>query len=190
MLLIPPLTLHPGQLGLDASRGLDEGHRVVVVLLHAGGHGEHVGVEDDVLGREADLFGEDAVRPPADLELALDGVGLAALVKGHHHHRRAVAAHQRGLAAEGVLAFLQADGVDDALALDARRPASITLHLELSIMNGHAGDVRLGGDQVQEPDHGPLGIEHALVHVDVDDLRAAVDLLAGDRHRVLVALRP
>ena len=94
MLLMPPLTLQPGQLGLDPARGLDEVDRVVVVLLHAGGDGEHVGVEDDVLGREADLLGEDAVGAPADLDLALDGVGLALLVEGHHDHRRAVAAHQ------------------------------------------------------------------------------------------------
>jgi hypothetical protein len=41
----------------------------------------------------------------------------------------------------------------------------------------HAGDVRLRGDQVEEGDHRLDGVEHALVHVDVDDLRAVLDLL-------------
>src|SRR5690242_21423768 len=47
---------------LDLARGLDEIDAVVVVLLDAGGDGEDVGIEDDVLGREVDLFREDLVR--------------------------------------------------------------------------------------------------------------------------------
>ena len=54
----PPETWLNGKRRLMFARGLDEGHRVVVVLLDAGGDGEHVGVEDDVFGREADLFGQ------------------------------------------------------------------------------------------------------------------------------------
>ena len=56
----------------DPAHRLDEVDAVVVVLLDAGGDGEDVGVEDDVLGREADLLGEDAVGPRADLDLALE----------------------------------------------------------------------------------------------------------------------
>ena len=44
----------------------------------------------------------------------------------------------------------------------------------------HLGDVRLGRDQVQERAHGMDGVQQALVHVDVDDLRAGVHLLARD----------
>ena len=47
----------------------------------------------------------------------------------------------------------------------------------------HAGDVGLGGDQLQEGVHRLLGVEQALVHVDVDDLRAVLDLLARDLDR-------
>jgi hypothetical protein len=46
--------------------------------------------------------------------------------------------------------------------------------------HGHARDVGLGGDEVEELDHRLLGIEQAFVHVDVDDLRAVRDLIAGD----------
>ena len=38
---------------------------------------------------------------------------------------------------------------------------------------------------VQEPDHRSLGVEHGLVHVDVDDLGAGFDLLARHGHRGL-----
>ena len=59
--------LRPGAGPLDAARRLDERDGVVVVLLDAGGDREDVRVEDDVLGREADLLGEDAIGALADL---------------------------------------------------------------------------------------------------------------------------
>ena len=99
--------LGAGQVLLDPARGLDEVHRVVVVFLDTGGDGEDVRVEDDVLGREAHFVDQDAVGTLADLDLALVGVGLAGLVEGHHHRGGAIATHQLGLVAEGVLAFLQ-----------------------------------------------------------------------------------
>ncbi len=86
------------QVGLDPARGVDEVDRVVVVLLHAGGDGEDVGVEDDVFGRKADLVDQDPVGALADADLLLVGRGLALLVEGHHHHRRAVLEHRRGVA--------------------------------------------------------------------------------------------
>ena len=46
--------------------------------------------------------------------------------------------------------------------------------------DGHARDVGLRGHEIQEAHHGGLRIEHALVHVDIDDLRAGDDLLARD----------
>ena len=70
------------------------------------------------------------------------------------------------------------------------RPASITAPLGLVDHDRHAGDVGLGGDQVEEGGHGLLGVEQALVHVDVDDLRAVLHLAArdGQRRRVVARL--
>ena len=170
--------LGAGQVLLDPARRLDEVDRVVVVLLDAGGHREDVRVEDDVLGRESDFVDEDAVGAPADLDLALVGVGLSLLVEGHHHGRRAVAAQQLRLVAELVFAFLHADRVDDALALDAAQPGFDHLPFRAVDHDRHARYVGLRRDQVQEADHRGLAVEHGLVHVDVDDLRAVLDLLA------------
>ncbi len=50
------------QVRLDPARGLDEVDGVVVVLLDAGRDGEDVRVEDDVLGRKADLVDQDVGR--------------------------------------------------------------------------------------------------------------------------------
>ncbi len=51
---------HARQLRLDATHGLDEGDRVVVVLGQSGADGEDVGVEDDVLRLETDLLRQQA----------------------------------------------------------------------------------------------------------------------------------
>ena len=74
----------------DLARGLNEVERIGVVLLDPGRDGEDVRIEDDVLGRETDGFGQDAKGALADLHLARGGIGLAGLVEGHHHDRRAI----------------------------------------------------------------------------------------------------
>jgi hypothetical protein len=60
-------------------------------------------------------------------------------------------------------------------------PASMTSHLEESIITGTTGDVGLGRNEFQEAVHGRHPVDHALVHVDVDDLGAGLDLLPGHR---------
>ena len=129
--------------------------RVVVVLLDAGGDGQDVRIEDDVLRREADFLRQDAIGALADLDLALEAVGLAVLVEGHHHHRRAVTADQLRLAHELLLAFLEADRVDDALALQALQAGLDDRPFRAVDHDRHAGDVRLRGDQVQESASSP-----------------------------------
>ena len=64
---MPPLNLARGQVLLDPARRLDEIDRVIVVLLQAGGDGQDVRVEDDVLRRKAGLFGQNLVGARADL---------------------------------------------------------------------------------------------------------------------------
>ncbi len=73
------------------ARRLDVGEPVVVVLLDAGRDRKDVGIEDDVLGRKADLLGQELVGALADRDLALGGVGLALLVEGHDDDGGAVA---------------------------------------------------------------------------------------------------
>ena len=173
---------------LDPRGGFDVVHGVVVVLLDPGGNGEDVRVEDDVLGRKAHLLGKDPVRPPADLHLPLGSVGLPLLVERHHDDGRPVAPHQRCLADEALLALLEADRVDHAFTLNALEPGFDDRPLGRVDHHWHPADVRLGGDELEEGRHRLLGIEHSLVHVDVEHLGAALDLLARDLEpRVVVA---
>ena len=162
---------------LDEAGRLDEVSGVVGVLLDAGADGQDVRVEDDVLGREVDPFGEKRVGALTDLHLAVDAVGLALLVEGHHHHARSVSAQQPRLGQEILLALLERKRVDDPLPLDAcearlqHRPLGAVDH------DRDAGDLGLHRDPVQEPGHAPLRVEQPLVHVDVEDVGAAAHLL-------------
>ena len=106
---------------LDDRRRLDEILRVVVVFFEAGRDREDVRIENDVGRIDAGRFGQQLVGALADLDLALDGVGLARFVERHHDHRRAVAADGLRLVQEIGFAFLEADRVDDRLALHALR---------------------------------------------------------------------
>ncbi len=153
------------------------------MLLDPRRHGEDIGVEDDVLGREADLVDQDVVGAGADLDLAGGRVGLAHLVEGHDHDGGAVAQAFDRMIAEGLLALLHADRVDDGLALDALQARLDHLPFGAVDHHRHAGDVGLGRDQVEEGPHGDGAVQQALVHVDVDDLGAGLDLLAGDVER-------
>jgi hypothetical protein len=87
------------------------------MLLDASADGEDVRIDDDVLGREAGLAGEQLDRPMGDGDAALDGLGLPSFVEGHDHDRGTVAARQACLAQELDLALLEGDRVDDGAAL-------------------------------------------------------------------------
>ncbi len=177
-----------GQVVLDPARGLDEIHRVIVVLFDAGGDREDVGVEDDVFGRKAHAVHQQAVSALADRGLAREGVGLALLVEGHDDRRRAVAPAELRLADELALAFLQRDRVDDALALHTLEPGFDDAPLRAVDHHRHARDVGFAGNEVQIARHAAGRVQHRLVHVDVDDLGAVFDLLARYGHGFLELL--
>ena len=111
------------QVRADPARGLDEGDAVTVVLLHPGRDGENVGVEDDVLGRKADLLDKDVVGALGDGAFALQCVGLARFVEGHDHDRGAVPAHGLGVCNKGCLALFERDRVHHRLSLQALEPS-------------------------------------------------------------------
>ena len=175
----PSRGLRTGQVGANPAAGFDEVHGVVAVFVDPRADGEDVGIEDDVLWIEARLLDKDSVTAGADLDLALQTVGLAGFVERHDDHSRPVGLAAAGRVEEGLLALLEADGVDDGFALHAFQPRLDDLPAARIDHHRHPGDVRLGGDPVEETDHGGLGVEHALVHVDVDHLGAGFDLLAG-----------
>ena len=91
----PARDVRVGAADADLAARLDEVDRVAAMLVDPGRDGEDVGVEDDVLGREA-VGDEQVVGAAADLDLALLGVGLAGLVERHDDDRGAIAADLGG----------------------------------------------------------------------------------------------
>ena len=150
------------------------------MLLHARGHGEDVGVEDDVFGREADLVDQDAVGALADADLLGERGGLALLVEGHDDDGSAILEDGGGVAAEDFFAFFQRDRVDDAFALEAFKAGFDDLPFGGVDHEGNLGDLGLGGEELEVAGHGGDAVDHALVHADVDDVGAVFYLLAGD----------
>ena len=173
------------QRGLDLPDGLDEIDRVVVVLFDPRGDRQDIRIENNVLRRKGNLFRQNPVRPRANLDFPVDGVGLSCFIKRHHHDGRAVPLDQPGLFLECLLAFLEADGIDYALALHALQAGLDHRPLRAVDHDGHAANVGLRRDEVQEPHHGVFGIQQGFVHVDVDDLRATLYLLTSHRQGFL-----
>ena len=152
------------------------------MLFDARADGENVRIENNFLRRKADVLRQNLVCSRAHLDFSLERVGLAPFIKGHHDHRRAVTANQLALCDEFLFAFLETDRVDDSLALHASESRFDHFPLRAVDHHRHARDIRFAGNQTKKFLHRRFGIEHALVHVDVDDLRAAFDLLARHAH--------
>ena len=69
-------------------------------------------------------------------------------------------------------------------------PASITSHLELSIITGTRAISGSAAIRFRKSIIACFRIDQALVHVDVDDLGAVLDLVAGDIQRGgIIAIR-
>ena len=101
----------------------------------------------------------------------------------------AVAADEARVAPERLLALLQADRVHDGLALQALQPRLDHVPLRAVEHDRQLRDVRLGREEVQEARHRGFAVQHPLVHVHVEDVRAALDLLARHGERALVVAR-
>ena len=85
--------MHERKALADFPRGFDEIDAVIIVLFDAGRDRENIRIEDDVFGRKADLLGQDLIGARADLDLALQRIGLALFVEGHDDDGGAIGAH-------------------------------------------------------------------------------------------------
>ena len=179
--------LRQGQVVLDPLDGTDEVDGVGLMLLEARADREDVHVEDDVLRRETD-GSQQLIGTLGDGCLTLEGGGLTFLIKSHHHDGGTQSAQLAGLVEKVLLAVLQADGVDDALALcvlqtcQDGRPVAGVDH-----QHG-AAHGRVVADMATEGLHLLTAVEHRIVHIDVDDAGAALYLLACHAEGLVVFL--
>jgi len=159
------------------------------MLFDTGCHRKNVRIENNIFRRKADFVHQQVVGASANLLAPLQRIGLTFFVERHDDGCRAVAARELGLADEFRLAFFHADRIHDRLALNTLQAGLDDFPLGRIEHGRHAGDVRFGGNQVHELLHGGGRIQHRLVHVDVDDLRTVLDLLARHRQGLRKLLR-
>ena len=159
------------------------------MLLDAGGDGEDVRVDDDVLGREPCLADEQVVGAPQDLDLPLHRLGLATLVERHHDDTRAVAPHLARLGEEVLLALLERDRVDDPLPLDALEARDCDLPARAVDHHGHPSPSGSVASPLRKRRHRRDAVEQVGVHVHVEQVRAATHLVERDVERPLPVVR-
>ena len=158
------------------------------MFLDAGRDSENIRIKNDVRRPKTDDLGEYLVAALADSNLAFDVVRLPLFVEGHHDHGGTVIANKLRLSDECFLAFFQADGVDDGLALYAAQARLDDRPLGRIDHDGNARHSGFRGNQVQKFCHRLFRIQHAFVHVDIDNLSAVLNLLARDLNRCVVII--
>ena len=167
----------------DPARRIDEGDAVTIVLLHAGCNREDVRIENNVLRREAHAIDQNVVGARGNLRLAFEGVGLARLIERHHHHGGAVPAHELGVVDESVFALFERDRIHHRFALRAFQTGLDHGEFRGIDHQRDPRDIGLRRDQIEEGRHRLFRIEQALIHIDVEDLRAVLHLIARHRER-------
>ena len=151
------------------------------MFFHPRADGQNVRVEDDVRWREADFLGQQLEGSLTDANLVITRCCLPCLVKRHDDHRRAVATNQLRAVQKLGLTFLQTDAVDDALAVDAFQTSFQHFPVRAVNHDRHANVVIV--QQPQEFLHAAWPVKQTFVHVDINDLSTAFDLIASDTDR-------
>ena len=84
---------------------------------------------------------------------------------------------------EGLLALLQADAVDDALALGALDTRLDDVELAAVNHEGDAADLGVANTEVDKLGHGRQAINEAIIHIDVQNVSSLLDLCYHKRER-------
>ena len=177
-----------GEVVHNPADGTDKVNGVGIVFCHAGCDCQNVRVVNDVGRVEVQLLHHDIVSTGRNLYATLVVCCLTFFVEEHHDHGGTEALHGEGVFNKRFFAHLQGDGVHDTLTLDALEAFFDNFEAGAIDHDRHAAYSRVGGNQVQESAHFGGGIEEAVVHVDVNDVGAVIDLLAGDFERFFVIL--
>ena len=175
------------QMLLDPLHRTNEVDTVGLVFLQTRGYRQDIHIEDDVLRRESDV-GQQPVGTLGNGRLTLVVGGLALLVEGHHHHSSPQPAQFACFLNEGLFAVLQADGVDDTLALCVLQTRQDGVPVRRVNHQHRTADGRVVGDVAGEGLHLLTTVQHGVVHIDVDDRCATFYLLAGHGHGFFIFL--
>ena len=161
---------------------------IVVVLCHSCGNGQHIGIEDDVVRIETDLLGKQRIGSLADADTPVVVGSLSLLIETHHNNGSPQSLDHASMLQELLLTHFQADTIDDAFALQALQARFDHLKPTGIDHDGHPGNSRIGGQQIEEGRHFLTGIQQAVVHIDIHHIGPIIDLLSGDFQSLVVFL--
>ena len=137
----------------DLAYGLNESHRIVVVFLHSGSHRQNIWIKNNVVRSKTNGFSKQFKGSAANFNFVFKQCCLPFFIKCHHHCRCAVFANFTRLLQEIFLTFLDADGVNHPLALDALQSGFDYGPFGTVNHNWHTGNVRLNCNQVEKMCH-------------------------------------
>ena len=155
------------------------------MFFQAGRDRQNIRIENDVVRRDAGAFRQEPISAGADIDSPLKIIGLPGFIERHHDDRGAVPFHQSRLPQKFFLAVLQADRIHDRFSLDAFQSRFDHAPLRAVNHHRHPRDLWLTPDEMEELRHRRFRVDHSLVHVDVENVGAAVYLLPRYDERAL-----
>ena len=156
------------------------------MLGKASADSEDVGIKNDVLRIETNLFNQDAVRTLAHAHLFFIPSSLAILIESHHHNSSTMNLDSTRLLFELGLALLQTDGVDDALALAALDTSFDNVELGRIDHKGDLGDLRVGHQQINKAGHSSNTVNETIIHVNIKHVSTLVHLGKSNASSLIV----
>ncbi len=172
--------LRPRQVLLDPFHGTDKVKSVPVMFFHTGSDSQHIRIENNSVRIEIDFLPEETVSTSANLDLPFKRVCLPLFIKSHYDRSCTQLFDASGMLQENLFSFFQRNRIHNTFTLHAHQTFFDHLPFRRVDHHGNTGNIRFGCDQVQESRHLLHGIQHSVIHIDIDHLRAVFHLLAGN----------
>src|SRR5262249_22256655 len=146
---------------------------------------QDVWIENEIAGWKSQPLRQQPIGAFADFNLALEGVGLAVFIKRHDYDRRSALPNKSSLSEKFLIPRLELSRVDHPFALDAAETGFDHTPFRAVDHDRDPGNIGLAADQTKEASHRRLRIDHSFIHVDVEQVGSAFDLLARHLERTL-----
>ena len=158
------------------------------MFFNPGRNGENIWVKDNILWREIHLIDEEIIGALTNPEFIICCLGLALFVEGHDNCRRAEVADFPRMSEKFFFPLFHRDRINNGLALYAFQTCLKHFPFGAIDHDGNPGNVRLPCHELQETCHGRSAVNQPVIHININDLRAAFNLLPRNRKSFLVII--
>ena len=165
------------QVLLDAARPFNESDTIIMVLLDARRDSKDIRIKNNVFGRQANRLRQELVGSLTDLKFPVSRVRLTLCVESHNDDGCTIGFHLARLFKERFFTFFQRNRINDRLALHTFQTGFDDVPFGRVNHHWHTGDIRFRCDEIQEAHHCSFRVQHALIHIHIDDLCTTLHLL-------------